>query len=682
MNNGNLKSLEELQSFLLQLLCSLFKDLLRMHKEKASDLERDLVTIRERLSSEGLGFITKTLPRLGKDIDFALQGRSPLQFPNFARSGRLALPAFLRGLLGDVFDKTTGWVLDNPSVLAISDLRQVCFLCYKLEVPYESSLVEACVNKFVSVDSSLPTHGGHLCSAQRRIIAVSRALCQGVVGSFDPLNIIPGHGPGEVATGEKPSEKFKFTRRYEALDELYNFEEYFLASFSHYADTAEGNVLHLQDVYRGEEYSCLAVVPKDSRGPRLIAMEPLEYMWLQQGIKKGLYDLIESHDLTQGHVNFTDQKINRDLALLASTQSSLVTLDMSDASDRVSMWLIEQLYEGTELLSALRATRSSRVKLPSGEFQVYKKFAPMGSALCFPIEALTFWALAVACMHVCLDVPILLARKLIWVYGDDIICRNELVESLFKHFPAFGLKFNEAKCCVSGRFRESCGMDAFAGEDVTPIRVKALPPRSRKDANSIVAYLDQSNLFWSRGYYSIANFLSNWVENIVGELPIVPLIPREIEALKKDIKKTKEFPVFKRRGIGFLALYSRVGYAETRRRRWSETYQRVAYKNLVPRPSYDRVDSGHEHWSELLRSLVCQGKEYPRVGVYPKRYTVALKSIWDDKPHPTVPGGVNSNFSMAGYRDPLYMSLWHSGCTAVEKSTETEITKQSLGRSL
>lgn len=644
MKNGDQNSLV---AFARQLFESLFVDLKRFYPELVGDLDRDLATVRDRLTCEGLGFVTKTLPRLGKEFDLALLERNPLRFTGLTRSGRTAFPAFMRGLLGLVFDKTTGRVLDAPFTPAINDLRQFYYIVYKLEVPYESSLVDARVASFVLCDTSLPTSSGSLCASEQRILSVARALLSTLFEGFNPLDIVPSHGPGEVATGEKPSEKFyNLKRRHEAIDQLYPFEEYFLASFSHFVDTAKDNVLDgVEDVPKGLEYSTLTAVPKDSRGPRLIAMEPLEYMWIQQGLKAKLYDWIESHDLTKGHVNFTNQKVNRELALASSTCMSNVTLDMSDASDRVSLWLIEELFSGTPLLEPLMATRSSRVKLPKGDFLVYKKFAPMGSALCFPIEALTFWSLAVACMHVVEGVPLLLASKLVWVYGDDIICRRGLELSLFAHFPSFGLKFNEAKCCTTGRFRESCGMDAFAGESVTPIRVKALPPRNVNNANSIVAFVAQSNLFWQRGFYTTANYLKTIVEKIVGELPVVTLSDKDGNPAP----------------TGFLSFYSRVGYKETRRRRWSKDLQRVAYKSLVPHAKSESISS--DNWCELLRSLITRGSEFPRAGIYPKRYTVVLRSTWDDKPHPSLPGGLNCNFSSIGCSEPIHLERWHSGCT-------------------
>lgn len=605
--------------FVRELLESLLKDFRRFYPEIGPDFDLDLITVGKRLTSEGLGFATKTLPRLGKCIDLALLGCSPLRAEGFKYSGRSAFPAFLRGLLGLVFDKTTGMVLQEPMVSAISDLRQICYIVYKLEVPYDDSLVENCVNKFTDTDSSLPISSGHLTSTERQILLVANVVVKEVLRDFDPLDIIPQNGPGELATGEKPWEKFTFSRRYEKVDTLYDFESFNLASYSHFCDIAENNELkNVEFVASGDEWSKLAVVPKDSRGPRLIAMEPHELMWIQQGIKARLYKHLEEHWLTKGHVNFTKQEINRELALKASLSAEYSTLDMSDASDRVSLWLVKEVYKDTSLLDALLATRSSKVRLPDGSFFIYKKFAPMGSALCFPIEALTFWALTLATWHVKRKLPLLLARRLVWVYGDDIITRGDLHLDLLSTFPSFGLKFNEGKCCTTGYFRESCGMDAYKGESITPIRVKKLPPVDRKDASSIVAYATQSNLFWERGYYSAGNYLKTKVEEV--------------------LPKRYRLPVVTRRDVGFLAWYCRVGYHETRPKRWSKDLQRYVYKSVVVKSPTATIAA--DDWSELLRHLVFQGKEFPRVGVYPERYRIRLQESWGSSPRGLRVGGL------------------------------------------
>lgn len=61
----------------------------------SKSLRRDIETVRSRTASEGLSFLTKTLPKLGKALDEALEC-STLSVPaEFARAhGRRGIPAY------------------------------------------------------------------------------------------------------------------------------------------------------------------------------------------------------------------------------------------------------------------------------------------------------------------------------------------------------------------------------------------------------------------------------------------------------------------------------------------------------------------------------------------------------------------------------------------------------------
>ena len=170
------------------------------------------------------------------------------------------------------------------------------------------------------------------------------------------------------------------------------------------------------------------------------------------------------------------------------------------------------------------ATRSTHTKLPSGRIIRLKKFAPMGSCLCFPVEAICFYALAVTSIvranRIASERKPRRRRPAVYVYGDDIIVRKENYLPLLQQFPSVGLKFNEAKCCTSGLFRESCGCDAYKGVDVTPLRLKELWNVGRSvDASMIAAYVAHSNAAYARSYQRVACLTARLVEERIGELP-------------------------------------------------------------------------------------------------------------------------------------------------------------------
>jgi hypothetical protein len=92
----------------------------------------------------------------------------------------------------------------------------------------------------------------------------------------------------------------------------------------------------------------------------------------------------------------------------------------------------------------------------------------MGNATTFPVQSLVFWAICVASLQ----------RQgfhqpgAVFVFGDDIIIPSECAERVIDDLETFGLLCNRSKSFYKGAFRESCGVDAFNGIDVTPVRWK------------------------------------------------------------------------------------------------------------------------------------------------------------------------------------------------------------------
>jgi hypothetical protein len=59
-----------------------------------------------------------------------------------------------------------------------------------------------------------------------------------------------------------------------------------------------------------------------------------------------------------------------------------------------------------------------------------------------------------------------------FVFGDDILVPTAIAPSVMEDLETFGLRVNRLKTFVHGHFRESCGVDAFNGINVTPVRWK------------------------------------------------------------------------------------------------------------------------------------------------------------------------------------------------------------------
>lgn len=149
----------------------------------------------------------------------------------------------------------------------------------------------------------------------------------------------------------------------------------------------------LEDVVAAfdSELSRMKLVPKDVlKGYRTIGMEPNLRMYAQQGTADALVRTFKSSPIRH-FVDLSDQQINRDCARDGSIDQEYDTLDLSSASDRVSLSLVRRVFP-KDLLDELIISRSSEVSTPGGVYTL-KKFAPMGSALCFPTQCIIFTAI-------------------------------------------------------------------------------------------------------------------------------------------------------------------------------------------------------------------------------------------------------------------------------------------------
>jgi hypothetical protein len=91
--------------------------------------------------------------------------------------------------------------------------------------------------------------------------------------------------------------------------------------------------------------------------------------------------------------------------------------------------------------------------------------------------------------------------KRVRVFGDDIIVPTDVYPVLTSLLTTCQLKVNTSKSFDHGKFRESCGMDAYDGIDVTPAYVRQLPGAA---ASSLVSIVKCSNNFHMKGMWHTA----------------------------------------------------------------------------------------------------------------------------------------------------------------------------------
>jgi hypothetical protein len=490
----------------------------------AKEAARDLQEIENRVAKEGIEFLTKTLPTFAKALDRALASDTKFTVPGFKKAKGSSLPLFLRGLTSLVFSSAC-YERSDASVDAVRSIRQIGYCFYKLRLPFDENQIQKVISAFIETDDTLdndvPADLDHVSSW---ILSYAQDTIHRILAGKDPKEgFNPKHGPGAVATGEKVWQKMNFKRYYPSLAREFPYDEHFYYNHSHFCDDLD-RFTSLEE--REHPTAKVVMVPKDSRGPRLISMEPLEIQWIQQGLKRNLESAIEQSEISGGLVNFRNQQINRYHALVGSLYGDSVTLDMKDASDRVPTWMVKALFPDN-WVGPLLAARSTHTKLPDGRVMPLKKYAPMGSALCFPVESLIFWALARSSIAYTYKsdrrmLELIRGSALerhpgydgrVYVYGDDIICPWIDYSWVMERLSLFGLRFNTDKCCTGSSFRESCGMDAFKGHPVTPVRIQARWTSSLRGME-YPSWVSYANSLLNNGFSHTADLIIGEIQKI------------------------------------------------------------------------------------------------------------------------------------------------------------------------
>jgi len=388
---------------------------------------------------------------------------------------------------------------------------------------------------------------------------------------FDPSDIRPRHGPGAVATKQRLWDKFLWTNVSSHITDVYPFDAYFCASVGHVCDTYGS----FSAVTEESLPARVLLVPKDSRGPRLISCEPVDNQWVQQGLGRAIVEHVEKHWISRFNVFFTDQGPNQRGALLGSSTERYATLDLKEASDRVHLELVRLLFP-ERIFPFLEACRSAATVLPNGDELKLRKFAPMGSALCFPVMALTIWAILSAAS------PDADTRESILVYGDDVIVPTAFAESAMAILESFGLRINRDKSCTRGSFKESCGVDAFKGVNVTPVRLRTLwDESSRPDVYT--SWISYANSFWDRREFATYDYIVERLLSIYGSIPD--------DNMGFSPQKGKDQPVPCLREVP--------AECRPKRRRWNKHLQKMQYYVRTVKSS--SVQHDITGWAMLLR---------------------------------------------------------------------------------
>jgi hypothetical protein len=470
-----------------------------------ADYTRDLARINSRVDSESITFVTKTLPDyINCVLSLVDQKEASFSFLKLRKDSRI--PRFLGGLTVLVLESTD----QDIAAIALNCLYTICVAFKKLRGSYSKKVLIKQYRSFVEVDTNLPDG---INPEVQGIAMVARNLCRNFIKDIDigDKHFLPRPGPGATNTPTQKNMRYSPHVLYSQIDNVLPYADWF-----YYNPFAV--------VYRSREYVELMnnsqhsptarfkFVPKTYGKARGICIEENEMQVFQQAFRVGLWHFIQNSNIAE-NLPLTDQTVNGLLALKASLDQTDATIDMSEASDRVTRDLVHYLFQDNPELCEVLMALSTRTIIPpvidgleSTPLNA-KKYAPMGSGLCFPIMSL---------VHLFIVQAIILTEnapnkraliKGVRVYGDDIVLPSSCALAVFANMPKFGMKLNYEKSFLSGRFRESCGIHAYNGMDITPVYVKNVPKSD--DLTALQSMLANESDFYKKGFYSTAEFLRN-----------------------------------------------------------------------------------------------------------------------------------------------------------------------------
>ncbi len=488
-------------------------------------VERDQQRIADRCKHEGLSFLTITLPQLSDALERGLEAGTFTCPSSFSRHG--SLPRFMGGFFKRVFH-TDGRLLDEPCPYTIAGIRQVCRFFKKLKLGCSDKRNLIAEQHFIDVEGDLRMMTPSVERKDNFLDKISGILWSQVFPELSYLDLVCHHGPGVTADRYASNQRYRITKwnhRSELTfpSDLHCYPNYGVAA--RFGGNGEGiseaggvEYLRIKD----ENPVRVVFVPKTQLTPRVIAIEPSHMQYMQQSVKDYVYTVLESHPLTMNSVRFTRQDVNQKLAYQASKDKRLATLDLKDASDRVHLHLVQRIFKNSGLLDYLEDARSLHAVLPTGKNIVLFKYASMGSALCFPVEAMVFYTLIQSAMHLYdggrpSSRSIRRYSKLIDIYGDDIIIPVEYTDFVVKYLESYALKVNINKSFKDSSFRESCGADFYAGVPVNPVYARMVPhdDSRRWDASTIMSWNATADLFYQRGQWHISQVIRDLLRRVV-----------------------------------------------------------------------------------------------------------------------------------------------------------------------
>jgi len=474
-----------------------------------------------------------------------------------------------------------------------------------------------------------------------------------ILGSFSRIlaNATTGPGASISANGTDFYTKLFASPLSATRESLYSQYEQHFNNIHFWRDAESQRRTEFGDV-EIVEGNRLSFVPKNVDTSRCICIEPALNMFFQQGVKA----ILEKRLRQYFGISLADQQeCNRDLARIGSMSERFCTLDLSSASDTVSLSMIRSTFP-TDVVGWLEYFRSPKVQLPSGDWEELHMISSMGNAFTFPLETIIFACVVSAAYAMkdhrlkkgygssCEFDPdngVFVQNKRLpnfGVFGDDIIVEAEHCRHTVVLLELLGFTVNADKSFIRGPFRESCGGDFFRGHPVRGFYLKTL----RTQASRYVAI----------------NRLNEW-----SALHGIALR----RTIKRLMRSTRYLPVplYENDDAGVKVPLSMVTSRKWDRdvqsfvyKRWTSVPQKVAIKDgalKLPRGHRSRLYNGDGLLVAMLRGDVRNDSFGSRLGPARYRSKVAVAPNWDWLP--TISGGETSLVGQARLAAAIEINL-------------------------
>lgn len=607
---------------LMHVLDNIWRDMVNTYPTLVGEFVKDKSRLRSFVECRGIYALCVDMVAAGKHFDRCFSnGEYKLSgLPLTKRfSNRVVIPKFLRGLYLLVFDEG-GTLKGDYDVQAIVFLRQILFVGKKASLPCSEGNVRKEVSEFALVDLELPIPERFWAEPSPRFedveecfsgfqksplyigriadeaCALKRArlttflmnldkISKFITATLGPYRFSEWrfrHGPGAVSERSGSEfNKYSWTNWSDRLESAFPIADCGFHNYGSWADTAFESRVGSRD-----PSSRLISVPKTFTRPRLIAAEPSENQWCQQNIWH--YFSRRSQDSWIGNsLLFRDQRRNQDLCVRGSRTGSHATVDLSAASDRVSCHLVGQYFAANPpLVLALQASRTRFLEqdinpLVDAKLEL-RKFSTMGSACTFPVQSLIFLGICLASVVTKRQLQagpknIKFLAEDVAVFGDDLIIPSDSRELLFEALELLQFKVNVHKSYWTGLFRESCGVDAVGGVNVTPAYWRS---PNNGDPESIASTVEVANNFERRFLVHTARYLASTIPD--GVIPKVSM-DSGVCGLKSFARP--DLPPIKRWNPDLQRIEARVGLLVSKQRRTPITDDSALLQYFTESPS-------------------------------------------------------------------------------------------------